>query len=143
MNTYKPESQRITQEYRQLSLILEKKPLSSHDHQKLASGLSGGIDATTHALRVSRRTYMYRIWHATYLYVKSCYHLLEQSQEAWSRQMTSNQANKVFSERSTQIMRLERHKEPYNTAVTCNCFIIFYLQADLPTYNFCCDCVQG
>ena len=35
----KPESPRVPQEYRQLSLRVEKKPLSSHDRQKLASGL--------------------------------------------------------------------------------------------------------
>ena len=38
----------------QLSLRVEKKTLSSHDHQKLASGLSGGIDATANVLRVNR-----------------------------------------------------------------------------------------
>ena len=54
-HAYKPESQRVPQEYRQLSLRVEKKPLSSHD--QLASGLSGGIDATAHVLRVNRRTY--------------------------------------------------------------------------------------
>ena len=52
MHAYKPESQRVPQEYRQLSLRVEKKPLSSHDRQKLASGLSGRIDANVHALRV-------------------------------------------------------------------------------------------
>ena len=41
----------------QLSLRDEKKPLSSHDRQKLAIGLSGGTDTTAHALRVNRRTY--------------------------------------------------------------------------------------
>ena len=44
------QSQRVPQEYRQLSLRVEKKPLSSHNRQKLASGLSDGIDATAHAL---------------------------------------------------------------------------------------------
>ena len=45
-------SQRVKEYYKnthgnwQLSLRVEKKPLSSHDRQKLASGLSGGIDAT-------------------------------------------------------------------------------------------------
>ena len=42
MHAYKPESQRVPQEYRQLSLTTEK----NHDRQKLAGGLSGGIDAT-------------------------------------------------------------------------------------------------
>ena len=42
----------------QLSLRVEKKPLSSNDSQKLADGLSGGIDAIMHALRVNRRTYI-------------------------------------------------------------------------------------
>ena len=51
MHAYKPESQWVPQEYRQLSLRVEN-PLSSHDRQKLTSGLSGGIDATTHALTV-------------------------------------------------------------------------------------------
>ena len=51
MHAYKPESQWVPQEYRQLSLRIES-PLSFHDPQKLASGLSGGIDATAHALRV-------------------------------------------------------------------------------------------
>ena len=44
----------------QLSLRVEKKPLSSHDRQKLASGLSGGIDATVHALRVDWAKTNYR-----------------------------------------------------------------------------------
>ena len=39
----------------QLSLRVEKKPLSSHDHQKLASS---GIDATAHPLRVNRLSYI-------------------------------------------------------------------------------------
>ena len=51
MHAYKPESQRVPQEYRQLSLSrLELK--RSHDRQKLAGGLRGGIDATGHALKV-------------------------------------------------------------------------------------------
>ena len=41
----------------QLSLKVETKPLSSNGRQKLASGLSGKIDATAHALRVNRHTY--------------------------------------------------------------------------------------
>ena len=45
----KPESQRVAQEYRQLSRLELKR---SHDRQKLAGGLRGGIDATGHALRV-------------------------------------------------------------------------------------------
>ena len=45
MHAYKPESQRLPQEYRQPSLRIEMKPRSS-------KGLSGGIDATAHALRV-------------------------------------------------------------------------------------------
>ena len=52
MHAYKPESQRVGNW--QLSLRVETKPLSSHDRQKLASGLSSGIDAITHALRVNR-----------------------------------------------------------------------------------------
>ena len=50
MHAYKPESQRVPQEYRQLSLKIELE--RGHDRQKLAGGLSGGIDATAHALRV-------------------------------------------------------------------------------------------
>ena len=46
MHAYKPESQRVPQEYRQLELK------RSHDRQKLAGGLSGRIDTTVHALRV-------------------------------------------------------------------------------------------
>ena len=42
-------SERVKEEYRQLSLGVEKKPLSSHDCQNLASELSGGVDATAHA----------------------------------------------------------------------------------------------
>ena len=53
MHAYKPESQRVPQEYRQLSRLELKR---SHDRQKLAGGLRGGIDATLnrawHALRV-------------------------------------------------------------------------------------------
>ena len=52
MHAYKPESRRVPQGYRQLSDRVEKKPLSSHDRQKLTSGLSGGTDATAHALGV-------------------------------------------------------------------------------------------
>ena len=48
MHAYKPESQRVPQEYRELSLRIEKKPRSS----KARCGLSGGIDATAHALRI-------------------------------------------------------------------------------------------
>ena len=54
MHAYKPESQRVGNW--QPSLRVETKPLSSHDRQKLASGLSGGIDAIAHALRVNRYT---------------------------------------------------------------------------------------
>ena len=51
MHIYKPESQRVPQEYRKLSLSrLELK--RSHDRQKLAGGLRGGIDATGYALKV-------------------------------------------------------------------------------------------
>ena len=57
MHTSHAESQSVPQEYMQLSLRVEKKPLSSHGRQKLASGLSNGIDATVHALRVNRHTY--------------------------------------------------------------------------------------
>ena len=49
MHAYKPESQMVPQEYRQLSSGLELK--RSHDCQKLVGGLRGGIDATAHALR--------------------------------------------------------------------------------------------
>ena len=49
MHAYKPESQRVLQEYRQLSRLELKR---SHDCQKLAGGLRGGIDAIAHALRV-------------------------------------------------------------------------------------------
>ena len=51
MHAYKPESQRVPQEYRQLSRLELKR---SHDCQKLAGGrgLRGGIDAIAHALRV-------------------------------------------------------------------------------------------
>ena len=49
MHAYKPERHRVPQEYRQLSRLKLKK---SHDCQKLAGGLRGGIDATAHALRV-------------------------------------------------------------------------------------------
>ena len=45
MHAYKPESQRVPQEYRQLSRLELKR---SHDRQKLAGGLRGGIDATGH-----------------------------------------------------------------------------------------------
>ena len=44
---YKPESQRVPQEYRELSLRIEKKPRSSK--VRWCHGLSGGIDATAHA----------------------------------------------------------------------------------------------
>ena len=37
------------------------------------------------------------------------------SQEAWNQQMTPKLANEAFSAKSTQIIRLERHKEPCNT----------------------------
>ena len=49
MHAYKPESQRVPQEYRQLSRLELKR---SHDCQKLAGGLRHGIDAIAHALRV-------------------------------------------------------------------------------------------
>ena len=41
--------------------ICYENSLLSHNHQELASGLSGGIDATTHALRVNRCTVFIRI----------------------------------------------------------------------------------
>ena len=65
MHAYKPESQRVPQEYRKLSLRVEKKPLSFQDRQKLASGLSGGIDATVHALRV---IYVHTVYSAQPIY---------------------------------------------------------------------------
>ena len=49
MHAHKPENQRVPQEYRQLSHLELKR---SHNRQKFAGGLRGGIDATGHALRV-------------------------------------------------------------------------------------------
>ena len=69
MRAYKLESQRVPQEYRQLSLRVEKKPLSSDDCQKLASGLSGGIDTTAHALRVKD---VHTVYSAQSIYTLSC-----------------------------------------------------------------------
>ena len=48
--------------------------------------------------------------------------LVGQSQEAKNQQqMTPKVANKAFSVKSTQIIHLERHKEPYSIAIwTCN-----------------------
>ena len=43
--------------------------------------------------------------------------LAGQSQEAQNQHMTPKLANKVFSVKSTQIMRLEHHKESYNTSL--------------------------
>ena len=57
MHACKPESPRVPQEYRQLSLRVEKKPLSSHDRQKLASGLAEGQGLMHPRMRcVNRRT---------------------------------------------------------------------------------------
>ena len=53
----------------QLSLRVEEKPLSSHDRRKLASGLSGGIDATAHALRVNR--HIHTVYSAQPIYTLS------------------------------------------------------------------------
>ena len=114
MHSYKPESQRVPQEYRQLSLKIEKKPLSSHDRQKLAGGLSGGIDATAHALRVID---VHTVYSAQPIYTLS--HAIASSGKVKKLRidkMMPKLANKAFSEKSTQIMNWERHKEPCNTA---------------------------
>ena len=40
-----------------------------------------------------------------------------ENQEAWNQQMTPKLMNKAFSEKSTQFMCLECHKEPYETTL--------------------------
>ena len=107
MHAYKPESQWVPQEYRQLSLSVEKKPLSSHDRQKLTSG---GIDATAHALRVID---VHTVYSTQPIYTSS--HAIASSGKV-KKLRIGKLANKAFSEKSTQIMHLEPHKEPYNTA---------------------------
>ena len=66
MHAYKPESQRVPQEYRQLSrleLNLKKPRLL-----KASSLVRGGIDATAHALRVRG---VYTVYSAQPIYTLS------------------------------------------------------------------------
>jgi hypothetical protein len=44
--------------------------------------------------------------------------------------MTTKLVNKVFSAKSTQYMRLERHKEPYNAAIWTHKRGMWQLESD-------------
>ena len=70
-----------------------------------------------------RLKHMYRrlIIHTVYSARHTAFYLyIKPSQEAKNQQMMPKLANKAFLEKFTQIMRLERRKEPYDVAFwTC------------------------
>ena len=95
-------------------MIVENSPVDNG----LSEGGGGGQQLPcpiAHAPRVN----------STYIPYIACdtQHSIYMSSHAWEKSrslesaklMTPKLANKVFSAKSTQIMRLERHKEPYNT----------------------------
>ena len=95
----------------QLSLRVEKKPLSLSSQRSSNSGLLmqprmrwGLIDIHT----VYSAQPIYTLSHA----IASSDKVKKLKIGKWRPKL----ANKVFSEKSIQIMRLERYKEPYNTA---------------------------